>query len=115
MSEAAQKRVEELIALARTRFAPLRGAEEKLLRAAPAGEMAWCGSSKKDVDPTNDSKKSDMWGEARAIRAELIRWLCIDHEARECVDQRGIQAHCARIEGTLHLSLVPGPFPFVLS
>src|SRR5260370_22615653 len=115
MSEAAQKRVEELIALARTRFAPLRGAEEKLLRAAPAGEMAWCGPSKKDADPTNDARKSDMWGEARAIRAELIRWLCIDREAREYVDQRGIQAHGARIEGELDLSFVIVPFPLVLT
>jgi hypothetical protein len=77
--------------------------------------MAWCGPSKKDVDPTNDAKKSDMWGEARAIRAELIRWLCIDHATREYVDQRGIQAHGARIEGELDLSFVAVPFPLVLT
>ncbi len=115
MTEAAQKRAEELIALARAQFAPLREAEEKLLRAAPAGEMAWCGGSKKDSDPVNDARKSDLWGEARAIRAELIRWLCVDHEARECVDQRGIQAHGARIEGELDLSFVTVPFPLVLT
>jgi len=115
MTQTAQKRAEDLIALARAQFAPLREAEEKLLRAAPAGEMAWCGPSKKDADPTNDARKSDMWGEARAIRAELIRWLCIDREAREYVDQRGIQAHGARIEGELDLSFVTVPFPLVLT
>src|SRR5208283_813302 len=115
MSEAAQKKAAELTALARAQFAPLREAEEKLLHAAPAGEMAWCGPSKKDADPTNDARKSDLWGETRAIRAELIRWLCVDHEARECVDQRGIQAHGARIEGELDLSFVTVPFPLVLT
>jgi hypothetical protein len=115
MTDAAQKRAQELISLARGQFAPLREAEEKLLRAAPAGEMAWCGPSKKDFDPANDAKKSDLWGEERAIRAELIRWLCVDHEARECVDQRGIQAHGARIEGELDLSFVTVPFPLLLT
>ena len=91
MTEAAQKREEELLALARGQFAPLREAEEKVLRAAPAGEVAWCGSSKKDSDATNDARKAELWGEGRAVRAELLRWLCVDHEARERVDQRGIQ------------------------
>lgn len=103
------------MALARAQFAPLREAEERLLHAAPAGELAWCGPSKKDADATNDARKSDMWGETRAIRADLIRWLCVDHEARECVDQRGIQAHGARIEGELDLSFVTVPFPLVLT
>ena len=115
MTEAAQKRTEQLITLARTQFAPLREAEEKLLRAAPAGEMAWCGPSKKDSDPANDARKSDMWGDTRAIRADLIRWLCVDSAARECVDQRGIQAHGARIEGELDLSFVTVPFPLALT
>lgn len=115
MTEALQKRAEELIALARAQFAPLRAAEEKLLQAAPAGETAWCGPSKKDFDPANDAKKADLWGEPRAIRAELIRWLCVDPEAREFVDQRGIQAHGARIEGELDLSYLTVPFPLVLT
>jgi hypothetical protein len=115
MTEAAQKREEELFALARGQFASLREAEEKLLRAAPAGEVAWCGPSKKDSDVTNDARKAELWGEGRAIRAELIRWLCVDHEARERVDQRGIQAHGARLEGELDLSFVTVPFPLVLT
>ncbi len=115
MTEAAQKKAEELIALARAQFASLREAEEKLLRAAPVGETAWCGPSKKDFDPLNDAKKADLWGEERAIRADLIRWLCVDHEARERVDQRGIQAHGARIEGAMDLSFVTVPFPLVLT
>ena len=115
MTEESQKRVAELIVLARAQFAILREAEDKLLRAAPAGETAWCGPSKKDFDPLNDAKKADLWGEDRAIRAELIRWMCVDHRALECVDQRGIQVHGARIEGELDLSFLTVPFPVVLT
>jgi hypothetical protein len=106
---------EELIRLAETRFQPLREAELKLLRAAPLGEVAWCGSSQKDFDPANDPAKANAWSNDRSIRAALIRWLCIDREAREYVDPRGVQVHGARIEGTLDLSFVRVRFPLSLT
>ncbi|HUN64425.1 MAG TPA: hypothetical protein VMU53_20665 [Candidatus Sulfotelmatobacter sp.] len=105
---------EELLHLAQARFAPLRDAERKLLAAAPVGETAWCGPSPKDFDPGNNPAKADGWGPERSIRAALIRWLCIDRDARNYVDPRGIQAHGARIEGSLDLSFVSVHFPLAL-
>jgi hypothetical protein len=104
----------ELLKLAETRFATLGEAERRLLRAAPQGEMAWCGPSQKEFDPANNPAKADTWGLDRTIRAALIRWLCIDREARAYVDPCGIQAHGARIEGSLDLSFVRVRFPLTL-
>jgi hypothetical protein len=94
----------ELVRLAETRFAPLREAELKLLRAVPFGEVAGCGSNQKDFEPGNDPAKASAWSNDRSIRAALIRWLCIDRQARKYVDPRGVQVHGARIEGALELS-----------
>ncbi|HKN25813.1 MAG TPA: hypothetical protein VJX72_13275 [Candidatus Acidoferrum sp.] len=105
---------DELLKLAETRFQSLREAERKLLNAAPLGETAWCGPSPKDFDPTNNPAKADSWGPERSIRAGLIRWLCIDRDARALIDPRGIQAHGARIEGSLDLSFVRVRFPLAL-
>jgi hypothetical protein len=105
---------ESLLSLAEARFHPLREAERKLLVAAPMGETAWCGPSPKDFDPANDPAKANSWGAERCIRAGLIRWLCIDREARSFVDPRGLQVHGARIEGSLDLSFVRLRFPVSL-
>jgi hypothetical protein len=105
---------EDLLKSAEVHFQPLRDAEQKLLAAAPLGEMAWCGPSQKDFDPANNPLKSDGWGPERSIRADLIRWLCIDRDARSFIDPRGIQAHGARIEGGLDLSFIRVRFPLTL-
>ncbi|HTQ97204.1 MAG TPA: hypothetical protein VMH89_10375 [Candidatus Acidoferrum sp.] len=105
---------QQLLMLAEGRFPSLREAERALLLAIPAGEMAWCGPTPKDFDPANNPAKADSWGPERSIRAGLIRWLCIDREARNFVDPRGIQAHGARIEGSLDLSFVRVRFPLTL-
>jgi hypothetical protein len=105
---------EGLLNLAEARFHPLREAERKLLAAALIGETAWCGPSPKDFDPANDPARANSWGPERCIRAGLIRWLCIDHEARSYVDPRGIQVHGARIEGSLDLSFVRLRYPLSL-
>ena len=105
---------DELIRLAETRFPNLREAEVKLLRAAPAGEVAGCGPNQRDFDPANDPSKANTWGAERSIRAALIRWLCIDRDARLYVDPRGLQIHGARIEGPLELSFVRVRFPVSL-
>lgn len=106
---------EALLKLAETRFHPLSNAERLLLAAVSAGDTAWCGPTPKDFDPANNPAKADSWGPERTIRANLIRWLCIDREARNFVDPRGIQAHGARIEGALDLSFVRIRFPLSLS
>ena len=105
---------DDLIRLAEARFPGLREAELRVLRAAPAGEDAWCGPTQKDSDPSSDPAKANTWGNERGVRAALIRWLCIQREARDYVDPRGLQIHGARIEGALDLSFVRVPFPLLL-
>ena len=53
---------QELLQLATERFGNLSKAEAKLLRAAAKGEFAYCGSSDKEDDPSNDPSKADEWG-----------------------------------------------------
>ncbi len=108
----------DLMAAARAKFGELSAAEEKLLRCAESGDIAYCGPSETDDDPANDPAKADGWGKERTIRARLIRWLCIDAEASKHVDPRGIQVHAARI-GELpdenDLDLSGGSIPFRLA
>jgi hypothetical protein len=111
VAEGSRRPVDDLVALAKARFAPLTQAELKVLRAAPKGEMAWCGPSAKDDDPANDPARADEWAHEREIRADLIRWLCVDREAASAIDPKGVRVHAARITGALDLSFVSVPFP----
>ncbi len=105
---------DELLKMAEGKFAPLSNAEVKLLRAAPKGEVAVCGPNIDEDDPANDPSKADQWGPERTIRAEMLRWLCVDRHARELVDPKGIRVDAAKISGTLDLSFVAVPFPLGL-
>jgi hypothetical protein len=100
----------DLEQLARERFGPLNLAEIRLLRAAPTGEIAYCGPSKRDEDPNNSPDNSDNWGPERWISADLVRWLCVERAAKDLVDPRGVRAHAAGIRGKLDLSFVVVPF-----
>jgi hypothetical protein len=100
--------------LSESRFDSLSGAEIKLLRAAPKGETAYCGPSKDDSDASNDAADLDTWAADRTIRAELIRWLCIDRDAEAWIDPRGIRVHAALIIGPLSLSYIAVRFPLTL-
>ena len=53
-------------------------------------------------------------GASREIRAALIRWMCVDHQAQGLVDPAGIRVLGARIVGVLNLALVSVPIPIVL-
>ena len=93
------KQFEELKKLAEERFAPLSEAESKMLRAAIAGDFAWCGPSQKNDDPHNDPSSPEEWGPERELRAEVLRWLCVDKAAEVNVDWRGVAAYGAKVSG----------------
>lgn len=107
-----QDQINELERLARARFTdpPLSEAEQKLVRAAPKGEFAICGPKVKRDDPAYDPSKAEEWGGDREIRAELIRWLCVNRRAKELVDPRGIQLFGAMVSDSLDLDNVTIPF-----
>jgi hypothetical protein len=85
------------------------------MRKADKGEFAFCGPSAYDDDPANDPSKADNWGHDREIRADLVRWLCVNRAAKEMVDPKGIQIYGAKIPGALDLVSVVVPFPFQLA
>ncbi|MGO9267444.1 MAG: hypothetical protein ACLQBA_21620 [Candidatus Binataceae bacterium] len=85
--------------------------ERKLLRLAPIGKFAVCGPNMNDKDPQNDPSKSDKWAPSRQIRAELIRWLCVDEAARKLIDPKGIRIYGAKVMDPLDLDFVSVPFP----
>jgi hypothetical protein len=104
--------------MAREKFLPLSEAEERVVRAAPEGMIADCS----DLGGGHEPEKADgspkaldeKWPDARNVRADLIRWLCVDREAREQVDPRGVWIRGARITGALDLSFTNVPFPLLL-
>ena len=97
--------------LARARFGTLSPAELKLARAVSKNEVAYCGPSHDDNDTHNDPARADEWGPERHIRADLIRWLCLDRIARDRVPPVGIIIHAAKIVGELDLSFSTVVFP----
>jgi len=107
MSTAAQC----LYALAAEQFPDLTDAERALLLAIAAGETARYGGQ---TEAESDPKYADAWGELRTIRAEVIRWLCIDREAIRHIDPRGIYIYGANIDGELDLRAVTILFPLFL-
>ena len=113
-AENPQGRPPDLDTLARARFGELSQAEVRLLAAIPNGQLAVCGSNMSDADPANDPANSGTWAADRDIRADLIRWLCVDRIAREFVDPMGIRAYGARIPGAIDLSGVTVPFGLTL-
>jgi hypothetical protein len=99
-----------LEALARAHFPRERGftaAEWTLLAKTAKGQVAVCG-------PRSDPKDSAGWGREREIGADLIRWLCTDHKAKEQVDPWGVSIQAAKITGTLNLDSIVVPFPIRL-
>jgi hypothetical protein len=104
----------DLEALGRMRFKDLTVAEIKLLRAASTQDYAVCGPNMLTDDKNNDSRVGHTWPEDRSIRAELVRWICVDACAKALVDPQGVQVFGARISGVVDLSSVTVPFPVTL-
>jgi hypothetical protein len=107
-----------LVALAAAKFPNLTRAERALLQNADVNnvarsEFAVAGTSADPADPSNDPAHASEWDAERAIRASLIRWLCVDPDAVRMVDPRGLRILGARITGPLDLSYVQLRFPIV--
>lgn len=114
MAEVPEQRATLLEGLALLQFTDLSRAEVRLLRAAPNGGFAVCGTSSEYDDPTNDPAEGDKWGAERQLRSELIRWLCVDFAATMLVDPRGVSILAARVVGALDLSFASIAFPLRL-
>lgn len=97
------REVIELANLALARFAGLTESELKVLVAVTTGGTAYCGPSEEDNHPHNNPDLADFWGLERDVRAELLRWLCINRDAAAWIDARGLRIHAARITGQLDL------------
>jgi sRNA-binding regulator protein Hfq len=95
--------------MARRRFTTpsLSEAEKRVVQHASDGTVADCtnlggGRNPATADGTLGARY-EKWPETRNVRADLIRWLLIDREARELIDPRGILILGARITGALDL------------
>jgi hypothetical protein len=111
--------VVELLKLAHDEFSNLTPAETALIKFAgdyrsEPGGFAAAGPSAIPDDPSNDPAHADEWSAEREVRAELIRWLCVDPRAHALIDPQGIRLLGARITGSLNLSDLKVPFPLVL-
>jgi hypothetical protein len=90
-------------------------AERRLLRAATAGNPALCGPEGDSDDAANDPAKANAWAKAREILGDLMRWLCVNHEAVKRVDPFGVQVGGAKITGGIDLAYTTVPFPLQLT
>jgi hypothetical protein len=115
--------------LAIDKFGKLTPTELRVVQAAASGEVAWGGEeidqpeAKTDAATdaaynrsSNDPAKATVydWHHRRSVRADLIRWLCEDEEARKLVDQHGIHIVGAWIDGVVDLSYLHINFPVIL-
>ena len=108
-----------LAKLASAKFPNLTRAERALLDYADVsnadrGEFAVAGLSAIPLDPSNDPSAAAEWSHDRDIRAALIRWLAVDHDASARIDPTGIRVLGARIVGPINLSYMRVPFAIAL-
>lgn len=113
----------ELQRLARAEFNDLGPAETRLIACATTIEVAYAGPNREPDHASNDPKfsesgdaatKTASWGTDRNVRAELIRWLCIDDQATKLIDPRGLQLFGARVTNELDLRHACLRFPLSL-
>ena len=90
------------------KFSDLTSAEKMLLVAAARGLVADCGGP---GDGSANGRHRSAWGESRTVRADLLRWLCVDQGAGGCVDLRGVTLSSAKIAGKLDLAYASLHFP----
>jgi hypothetical protein len=108
-----------LTSLAAAKFPDLTRAERAMLwfsdiENVGRGDFAFAGQSTNPDDPSNDPKNADKWDHQREVRAGLIRWMLVDHQAAALMDPAGVQIVGARIIGGLKLGRVRTPFSLAL-
>src|ERR1700675_1468698 len=84
--------------LAASRFGHLSAAEEELFEAAVNGEDADC---------------TDLSGEDRVIRGDLLSWLCTNQVASSYVTSAGLSIIGAEIGGEVDMKFAKVPFPIL--
>jgi sRNA-binding regulator protein Hfq len=99
--------------LAQSKFDNINEAEEKLFQAVVNGELADYSDTSVEIDdPNNDPNNAKDWDkETRAIRADVVAWLCTDKEASSMVTHKGLWIKGARIDGELDLEFAEISFP----
>jgi hypothetical protein len=53
------------------------------------------------------------WAEERGVRADLLRWLCVDRDVREYLNDFWIELQLSQIRGRLNLTHVDIRFPII--
>ena len=76
-------------------------AEQRVIDAAAAGEI--CDFRVNDP-ATDDPAQAETWGAERALRADVLRALCLGLRPDWPLDPRGVQVQGARIDGALDLA-----------
>jgi len=101
---------------AMVQFPDLGECEFKVLCAASLGLEARFGRTDPDPHAQNEDNPEfgEEWGIERHVRADFIRWLCVDRTVAPLIDPRGIQIRAARITGRLDLSYASIKFPLFL-
>ncbi len=108
---AAADRLEHLAA---ERFGALSAAERMAVRAAPQRELKWLGPGGSADSAGNDVAHAQKWGPERSVRADIVRWLYNDPQAKVLMDQSGLGIAAARILGRLDFSFLKIDKPITL-
>ena len=97
---------------------PLSEAEKRVVKQSGDGTTADCSDLGGPVEPADADgtpKAPDQkWPPSRNVRADLIRWLLVDGNARQHIDPRGIRVYGARVTGQLDLSFTDTFVPLLL-
>jgi hypothetical protein len=113
---------DDLVTLAHKKFGNFRSEEERkafetFFEKTQDGEKADLTPDLKPVTDPRDLKiltdpvYAGLWGEDRVIKAEWLKWLCIDPRASTKVTSSGIEIAGARIQGKVDLSWANIQFP----
>ena len=107
---------ELLLRLAQTRFTALTQAETRLLLATQNGQVAICGNSTNDTDPTNNPGNCPNWAQERTVRSGVIEWLCSPLLQPNLANSKGVHIYAAKIVGALNFghATIQSPLTFHL-